>query len=78
MLDIQIFPNPAEGVFNVSARGFSNQLRINVKTHTGQTILSKTINNTDFSIDIQGQTKGVYFITIDDGNKQVVKKIVLI
>ncbi len=79
--DLKIMPNPNTGIFTISlenqSRG-SYQLKIN--NSIGQAVLSETINvNGDFvkQLDLTAFDKGIYFISIENGEERLVKKVVV-
>ncbi len=59
------YPNPAKNLITVSAEEKINQ--IDIYNITGQLILSKTISNTQSTIDISNLRKGTYFIKVQIG-----------
>jgi alpha-tubulin suppressor-like RCC1 family protein len=78
---LKIYPNPNKGIFNVKFDSLSNNLiNISINDISGRKIFEKTYSNTGlFSEEIQldAAQKGVYLVTIKDGEKQIVRKIVV-
>jgi photosystem II stability/assembly factor-like uncharacterized protein len=81
---LNISPNPNNGIFQIS--DFKFQI-LNVKIYNvvGECVFLReesfgqsTINNQQLSIDISGFTKGVYFVTITDENKNRINKKIVI
>jgi subtilisin-like proprotein convertase family protein len=79
--DFTIFPNPSSGLFTVNFSSNSNsKVVINVTDISGRKIFDKTYTNTGlFNQDIQLQNaqKGIYLVTVSDGDSKIVKRIVV-
>ena len=76
---ITISPNPANGVFTISATGTKIK-EVRVMDVTGRIVNSEQLifNCTSTAIDMIGYAKGIYFVRIEDEQKNVVnRKIVL-
>ncbi len=70
--DIILFPNPTNGMINIS--GFTNSTDINLFDIKGQFVKSyQQINNT---IDISELQSGIYILNLISNDKTVVKKVV--
>jgi hypothetical protein len=72
---IAIYPNPANGVLNISNAAAFGQVRIT--SITGQTIdvIEVTVNN--LQIDISGYDAGVYFLQLEsEASGSIVKKFI--
>jgi hypothetical protein len=70
-----IYPNPANGIFNIAPNGEGN-FDVTVTNITGQQVLATTINGTT-AISLEGQPKGVYFISLANSSTSIVKKIII-
>lgn len=68
--NISIYPNPSNGIFNIT--GYDEMLIV-ITDLTGRTLLTKQINKNN-QIDLSNLSSGIYFITI---NNQETKKLVL-
>ena len=65
---ISLFPNPSNGVFNVSS-GFNSPLTLSILDVLGQeTFRTYTINNGDNQIDASFLAKGIYLLKFDKGD----------
>ena len=72
-----VYPNPSEDIFNLSwsSDGITN---ITVYNYLGKTILErKNIDKKTYQIDLENQSRGLYFIKINIDGKQAVKKVIL-
>ncbi|MCF0207798.1 MAG: T9SS type A sorting domain-containing protein [Bacteroidales bacterium] len=67
--NVQIYPNPTNGILNVEAEGLNNVEIIDV---TGRVIVSST----ESSIDLSNVEAGVYFVKAYTENGSIVKKVV--
>ncbi|MFT5754775.1 MAG: hypothetical protein ACI924_002017, partial [Flavobacterium sp.] len=73
-----VYPNPSEGVFNISL-GDIEPTSIEVYDLTGKIILSRkdlSIRNFETSINLSGASQGIYFVKINANNQNVVKRII--
>jgi hypothetical protein len=79
--NVNVYPNPTEGLFNVSAT-FANPetMQITVTDALGQTIY-KSIPKTTISelttIDLRNKANGIYFVELTTDKGSVVKKVSL-
>ncbi len=76
-----IFPNPNKGEFTVNLNTLSNEdVNIGVFDIRGRRIFDNTYaNNSDFSevVRLNNVQSGMYLVTVNYGNKQMTKKIVV-
>jgi subtilisin-like proprotein convertase family protein len=79
--DVVIYPNPNNGNFNIQFTSTSgNEIIVNVHDVRGREIYAKSYtNNGLFNENLQLDTvqSGVYLVTVQDGSRKVVKKIVV-
>lgn len=71
---INVYPNPSNGLFNIDGVG---QALVKVFNQTGQLVYQGEVTKTNNTIDLTGLAKGIYQVTLQQGNGTVVKKIVL-
>lgn len=73
--NVNIYPNPASSVINVSAENLTN---VKVYNAVGQLIYTEETENNDVNIDTQNWTNGLYYVTVEtvDGNSTSQKIIV--
>lgn len=76
-----IAPNPNNGNFNVQFQSVSgNPIGINVHDMRGREVFSKNYNNSGMfneNLNLDNLQAGVYLVTVQDGNKKAVKKIIV-
>ena len=79
--DVVIYPNPNNGNFNIQFTSTSgNEIKVNVHDVRGREIYAKSFtNNGLFNENLQLDTvqSGVYLVTVQDGSRKEVKKIVV-
>lgn len=76
-----LYPNPNKGNFTVQFDSTSsNEIGISVHDMRGRLILNNTYNNTGLfsqNIELVNVQAGVYLVTVQDGDKKVIKRIVI-
>lgn len=75
---IKLYPNPSNGVVNISLPNYSGNLDINVFDLNGRKVLS---NSGDFtsekSINLSGLQSGVYIVKLEGDNLSYSEKVIL-
>jgi hypothetical protein len=77
--NINISPNPANTYVNIKASDLSENSEIIIHNPVGQVIYSETVNSNSISkrIDVSKYEKGIYFVEIKSGERNVIKKLVI-
>lgn len=79
--DFALYPNPNKGNFTVQFNDASNDgVAIRVHDMRGRTILDKKYNSTGMfnqNIQLDNAQSGIYMVTVQDGARKIVKKIVI-
>ena len=79
--NFSLAPNPNNGSFKIQFDAIANnEINITVNDIQGRKIIERTFNNSGlFSEDIliNNAQKGVYLVTIKNGEKKIVKKIIV-
>jgi subtilisin-like proprotein convertase family protein len=79
--DLMIYPNPNSGNFNVNFKNaISDKVEVNVFDISGRTIFKKNYNvQGDFNENIQlnGVQAGVYLLSLFDGERTQVQRIII-
>lgn len=78
--DFVLYPNPSKGSFNLKFNAVSSNVKITVFDIRGREILNKSYKNAtifDQTIELKNPEAGIYLVNILDGERFVVKKIVI-
>jgi hypothetical protein len=73
--ELNVFPNPTDGVFTVRTTKEFDQLLIN--NITGTNIYKQNVESTSFDVDLSGHAPGVYILQLIGNNKVLTTKIIL-
>ena len=78
-LRLSIVPNPSNGIFNLNWTGDNalEQGTLKVFSVNGQTILSQPTSGNQTRIDLRGQAKGVYYLSIETENTTIIQKLIV-
>ena len=80
-IDFMIYPNPNNGNFNIQfTSNTGNEIKVNVHDIRGREIFTKSYNNNGLfneTLQLNGVQSGVYLVTVQDGARKEVKKIVV-
>jgi hypothetical protein len=66
--NIAIYPNPNNGLFNITKKNNTHIKQVKVMDVLGKVILNNTYNATDVAIDLTNMNKGLYLVMIEDEN----------
>jgi subtilisin-like proprotein convertase family protein len=81
LANFTLFPNPNKGNFTIQFNSSSsNEIGISVHDMRGRLILNNTYNNKGLfsqNIELVNVQSGVYLVTVQDGDRKVVKRIVI-
>ena len=76
-----VFPNPNNGNFTVQFNSITNnEIKINVNDIRGRAVFSKNYSNNGLfseNLNLDNLQAGVYLVTVQDGNRKEVKKIIV-
>ena len=77
-----LVPNPTNGQFELRTSGFNNAIvNITVRDMNGREISNERISNAtnafNKSFDLTGNAKGMYFISIQDGENVTIEKLIV-
>lgn len=68
--NIEIFPNPSNGLYTISNTINTDKLEVTIINTLGQTIMTENMKNTNqLSFDLREMSKGIYYakVTTDEG-----------
>ena len=79
--NFSIYPNPNNGNFTIQFNSNSgNEIKVNVHDIRGREIFNKSYDNNGFfneNLQLDNVQSGVYLVTVEDGSRKEVKKIVI-
>ena len=76
--EVNIFPNPANQYFNIEIKNGNNPfVIISLFNAVGQEVLSGSFTSSNYTMNCQGLSSGIYFAKLKMGGEVVVKKVVL-
>lgn len=70
-----IYPNPTQNLLYVIMKDGGVENQVSVTNTIGQEVLSKQFNEGTFSLDLEGFSKGLYFVRITNENGNYTQKI---
>ncbi len=78
-LNLNVYPNPVEGMLNISNKFESSNVVVNISDVTGRTVLSRnfdnlTIGSENISVNVSELNSGTYFIELVTDNGRGVSK----
>jgi len=73
--ELKLFPNPTQDFVNLYIQG-NIQSRVRISSITGKTLQILTLNQEDNTIDVSNLPSGMYFISIEDGDEVITKKLI--
>jgi len=78
----KLFPNPSNGVFTLKMKTIKNsELNISIKNILGKEVYYEDILSTNTSsikqLKLKYLNKGLYFITLQQGNTSIIRKLVI-
>lgn len=79
-IDFALYPNPNKGSFTIQFASESNAVKVFVHDILGKSVYAQTFEASgDFSQTIQlpNVSAGIYLVTVVDGNRRTVKKIIV-
>ncbi|WP_291137795.1 reprolysin-like metallopeptidase [Flavobacterium sp. UBA7663] len=78
--DLIIYPNPNNGNFNIQFTSNTGEIKVNVHDIRGREIYSKSYTNSGLfneNLQLSNVQSGVYLVTVQDGARKEIKKIVV-
>ncbi len=72
---IGIYPNPTSGI--IKFNHVNSEYSVEVIDYLGRNILTRVISNSENTLDLSKEAKGIYFVTISNETSSITKKVVL-
>ncbi|MFA9370816.1 MAG: fibronectin type III domain-containing protein [Labilibaculum antarcticum] len=73
--ELKLYPNPAKDFVTLYIQG-NIQSRVRISSLTGKTIRILTLDQESNTIDVSNLPSGMYFISIEDGDEIISKKLI--
>ena len=73
---LSVFPNPTNGIIMIDLKNNDNTVNYTITTLEGREILSDKTRSNKLRIDLTGESKGVYFLQIQEDKTNVSYKII--
>jgi subtilisin-like proprotein convertase family protein len=81
LTNFTLYPNPNNGSFNISFESSStHDIQVGVHDLRGRRVYDKSYQNTGLfaqTVQLEGLQSGVYIVTVQDGDRKEVKRIVI-
>ncbi len=78
--NVNIYPNPNSGTFELNVEGVNGEIAINVMDMSGKVIYSETtskVSSFKKAINLGSVAGGVYFVKVASGENSTIKKLVI-
>ncbi len=76
-LNLQMYPNPTSGILNITtALKDNNTIQYQIINTLGAIVMANKVSDNNFSIDVNTLPTGIYFIQLQSGKTQTVKRFV--
>ncbi|MES2778924.1 MAG: T9SS type A sorting domain-containing protein [Bacteroidota bacterium] len=78
--NVSVYPNPTSNVLNVLFEANSANSTVVITDITGKQVYSQQVESSSFtnhSVDVSNFTKGIYFLSVVNGNSRSVQKVVV-
>lgn len=75
-----VYPNPSSDIFNIKMTNSFEDVTFSVYDVTGKVVLnsdSKPVNQTNYTLDMNGYASGIYFLKITTNLGEATKKLIL-
>ncbi len=74
---MSVYPNPANGIVNITLAAGLNNGTIQLFDVLGKQIYSTQVASLSSNIDLSGVAAGIYTIKVSEGNKRLIKKLIV-
>jgi hypothetical protein len=75
-LKLDLYPNPAKSVLNIEVKSPAESVNIKIYNAIGQIINDFNLSGSKTTIDLSGYQKGLFFVGVDDGSRNMLKKFI--
>jgi len=71
-----IFPNPSKGIFTLQSEN-ENIVAVEIQNSLGEVVFQDVVNLGQATLNLNNQSKGIYFLTFKTDSGIFVEKIIL-
>lgn len=75
--NIQIFPNPAKNKIYIQNKNTTGKQTLSIVDMQGKTVMRKTFNRNEFSINVKDLVNGIYIINMKNDTGNFTKKLII-
>jgi len=72
--NLQIFPNPSNGIFTVSSNSLDN---VRVFDTLGNLVFNEVVSNNSINVSTSGLTSGIYFVQVTENDNSSTLRIIV-
>lgn len=76
-VSFNVYPNPSTGLVKVVTNNNGHDQNISIKNILGQVVMNMVSTNEIEDLDLTSYGKGIYFLTVTNGDSQVTKKVTI-
>ncbi len=78
-LAVNIYPNPSSGIINIDFGTVTNNVKVSITNTIGNVVSEFVFNNnqSQYAINTNNFSKGIYFMHIKSGDRTAIKRIVI-
>lgn len=80
-IELSVYPNPSNGIFSLNIKSENltpETLKVKVSNIVGQTVALKDVDtNVETQFDLSTLPKGFYFVRVQVGKQEMVKRLVI-
>jgi len=73
---VSIYPNPTTGMFNVNTNNNNSLINYAIFTVEGRMVVEGRTNENIITLDLQNESKGIYFLKINEENTSKTYKVI--
>ncbi len=74
---LKIYPNPTQGFVNIEIASFSPNTQVTISDMLGKILVSEKIETSKTILNVNNYKKGIYLVTVSDGIKNEVQKLIV-
>lgn len=74
--NLEVFPNPGNGRFNINTENRSANASISIYDLTGKLILTEKVTGNLTHVNLENQVRGMYLFVLQEGNEVLTQKVI--